>query len=190
MPHETSVSRKPRPNAVVAATATPITITAHTAEPDAAQLALHMRQNCADTSSLPITRSTLAQPNDEAIEFEQIDDSKKRTRLAHDDLWIGYGEVGPLGWDGADRLLIDLKQEPLAVPVVSLGDASEGAAAERMERVRDPNKTLRSDRTACILYRVTSASSGVGFSCLRLCRVPARSSSRPRSSPCFSTAST
>ena len=90
---------------------------------------------------------------------DQVSDSAKRTPIAENDLRVRGHDVRPLPRNGAKSVLVDLQQEPPAGPVGSLAYADELLSAEGMERVRDPHKVRRRNRTICILNRVTSASS-------------------------------
>jgi hypothetical protein len=79
----------------------------------------------------------------QAFEFQQIRHAEERTILAYDDLRIGSNEIRPLRRNRADRDIIDPDQETSSVTVVSLADASDLPAAERMERMRDAQKMRR-----------------------------------------------
>jgi hypothetical protein len=79
----------------------------------------------------------------QAFEVQQIRHAEERTILAYDDLRIGSNEIPPLRRNRADRDIIDPDQETSSVTVVSLADASDLPAAERMERTRDAHKMRR-----------------------------------------------
>jgi hypothetical protein len=103
-----------------------------------------------------------AEARDQLRELHQVGDSEERSALPDGDLGIRYDGVRPLRWDGANGLGVDLQQEPLAVPVVSLGDAGQLPPAEWVERMRHAHKTRGSIRSICISDRVTSGSRGDG----------------------------
>jgi hypothetical protein len=98
-----------------------------------------------------LSRITLAELIYQAFEFQQIRHAEERTILAYDDLRIGGNEIRPLRRNRADRHIIDPKQETSSVTVVSLANASDLPAAERMEWMRDAHKTHRWDRSTCTL---------------------------------------
>jgi len=72
--------------------------------------------------------------------FEQIRHAEERTVLAYDDFRIRGGKIRPLRQNRADRHLIHLQQQTLAVNVVALAHANELLAVQRMKRVRDAYK--------------------------------------------------
>jgi hypothetical protein len=98
-----------------------------------------------------LARIRLAELIYQAFEFQQIRHAEERTILAYDDLRVGSNEIRPLRRNRADRDIIDPEQEPPSVPVESLAHANDLPTAERMERVRDPHKTHRCDRSTCTL---------------------------------------
>jgi hypothetical protein len=114
---------------------------------------------------------------DQLRELHQVGDSEERSALPDGDFGIRNDGVRPLRWDGADGLGIDLQEEPLAVPIVPLGDAGELPPAERVERVGHAHKTRGSIRSICISDRVTSAltaapSRSCGATTIRSCASP------------------
>ncbi len=70
--------------------------------------------------------------------------------LTHDDLWIRRNAIRPLWRDRANRYIIDTDQKALSIAVVPLAYARELPAAEWMERMRYPHKTLDGGRISCI----------------------------------------
>jgi hypothetical protein len=102
----------------------------------AAQFALHL-------SAPALGRGASGKPRYETFQLHQVREPKQRASATQDDLRIGGGEVGPLRWYRADRLLIDLQQQPLAIAVVPLTHAEQQQPALRMERMRYSNKTRR-----------------------------------------------
>ena len=88
---------------------------------------------------------------DQPGEFHQIRQAEQRTLFPYDELRVRCHEICPLRWNRADGCLIDLQQEPSAIPVVPLAYARELLAAEGMEWMRDAHKTRRCDRSACTL---------------------------------------
>jgi len=78
-------------------------------------------------------------------EFHQVHEPQKRSPLPHDNLRIDSGDVGPLRRNGANRVVVDAQQEPLAIPVIAFANADELSVGERMERVNYAHKLRRSD---------------------------------------------
>lgn len=64
---------------------------------------------------------------------------------APDDLRIWSRKIGPLQWNRANCSIIQLQENMSAIAVVSLGNAQELLAAERMEWMQDAHKTRRFD---------------------------------------------
>ena len=92
-----------------------------------------------------------AQLLDQPGEFQQIRHTEKRTLLAEDDLRIRSRTIRPLWGNSTNGRLIDLQQEPFAIPGIPLTHARQLLAAERMEWVRDAHKTRRCTCNTCIL---------------------------------------
>jgi len=109
----------------------------------AAQLTLHLMR--------PLQRTTPAEARHKLRQLDQVRQAQESGLLAHDDFRIHRRQVRPLQRNGANRLLVDLKQKPFAVSVEALTHALERSTAERMERVRYAHKTLRRDTRASIL---------------------------------------
>jgi hypothetical protein len=102
-----------------------------------------MRRNLHYTSRSALRRGASGKPRYESFQLHQVRKPKQRASPTEDDLRIGGNEVGPLRRHRADRLLIDLQQQPLAVAVVPLAHAQQRPPALRMEWVRYSNKMRR-----------------------------------------------
>jgi hypothetical protein len=105
----------------------------------------------------PPTRITLAELIYQAFEFQQICPAEKRTILAYDDFRVGSNEIRPLRQNRTDRDIINPEKETSSVTVVALARASELFAAERMERMRDPHKTVAVIGTSALGIEVQTA---------------------------------
>lgn len=98
-----------------------------------------------------LRRIAFTEASHKSREIHQICDPEKRAFLPEHHLWIQDHKVGPLPWNGANRLFVHLQQQPPTVPVVSLAEANQLSPAERMERMRYPDKMRRWGDIACIL---------------------------------------
>jgi hypothetical protein len=98
-----------------------------------------------------LPRITFAQLLDQPGEFQQIRHAEERTLRAEDELRIRHRAIRPLRGNSTHGRLIDLQQEPSAIPGVPLAYARELLAAERMEWMRDAHKTRRCACNTCIL---------------------------------------
>ena len=94
---------------------------------------------------------SFAQVLDEANEFQQIRQAKECPLPTDDNLWVRRHEIRPLRRNSADGYLIDLQQEPPAIPGIPLAYACQLPTAERMEWVHDAHKTRRCIGNICIL---------------------------------------
>jgi len=92
-----------------------------------------------------------AQLFDESGKFQQICHAKERPLPTDDDLWVRRYKIRPLRRNSTDGYLIDVQQEPSAIPGIPLAHAHELLAAEWMEWVRDAHKTRRYIGNTCIL---------------------------------------
>jgi hypothetical protein len=88
---------------------------------------------------------------DEASEFQQIRQAEERLLPTDDNLWVRRHAIRPLRRNRANSYLIDLQQEPSAIPGIPLAYARQLLAAERMEWVRDAHKMRRCIGNTCIL---------------------------------------
>jgi hypothetical protein len=95
--------------------------------------------------------SLLHQSAHEFGEFKKIDDRDYRAPVPQGPLWIGCHFVRPLRWHRANGIVVDLQQQPRAVPIVPLADADKLPAAERVEGVRHPHKMRCLRGSGCIL---------------------------------------
>lgn len=82
---------------------------------------------------------------------EQLRHAEECTVLAYYDFRIRSGKIRPPLWNRTDGPIINLQQETLPIRVISLAYTSELIAAERMERVHNPHKTRRCERSTRIL---------------------------------------
>jgi len=98
-----------------------------------------------------LCRVAFTQASHKARELHQVCDAEKRSFLAEHHLWIRSHKVGPLEWNGANRLTVHLQQQPPPIPVVALAEANQLSPAERMERMRYPDKMRCRGDIACIL---------------------------------------
>jgi hypothetical protein len=92
-----------------------------------------------------------AQLRDQSGEFQQIRHAHERSMPADDELWVRRHTIRPLRRNRADGRVIDVQQEPSAIPSISLTHARQLLATERMEWVRDAHKTRRCACNTCIL---------------------------------------
>jgi hypothetical protein len=83
-------------------------------------------------------------------QLRQISGADDGTISAPDGLRIGSDQIGPLQRNGANRIVIHLQEQMRPIAVVSLGDAWEPLAAERMKRMQDAHKPRCFDRTVRI----------------------------------------
>jgi hypothetical protein len=98
-----------------------------------------------------LPRIPFAELLDQPGEFQQISHAEERLLSTDDNLGIRRHEIRPLRWNRADGRLINVQQEPSAIPVIPLAYTRQLLAAERMEWVRDAYKTRRCICTTCIL---------------------------------------
>jgi hypothetical protein len=120
----------------------------------AAQLYLHMRQSTLYTRSG--RRLPPAELFHQFCELQQIRNAEKRAMPTHGDLWIWRNEIRPLWRDRANGYIIDTDQKALSIAVVPLTYACKLPAAERMKRMRYPDKARGCDRITCISNGATS----------------------------------
>ena len=92
-----------------------------------------------------------AQLLDQSGEFQQIRHTHERSMPAEDDLRLRSRTIRPLRGNSTNGRLINLEQEPSAIPGIPLTHARQLLAAERMEGVRDAHKTRRRACNTCIL---------------------------------------
>ena len=92
----------------------------------------------------------VGQARHQSRELEQIREAKKRATLPNDDFRIRAFRIGPLRRNGANCLIIDAQQKPLARSVGSLTDADKPSSTERMKWVCYPHKLRQSRRRGCI----------------------------------------
>jgi hypothetical protein len=108
----------------------------------AAQLALHI-------SSFPWTQLPL-QITYQPSQIYEISGAEKGAASAPDDFRLGSDQIRPLQRNGANRIIAHLQEQMRPIAVVSLGNAQELLAAERMERMQDPHKPRSFDGTVRI----------------------------------------
>ena len=88
---------------------------------------------------------------EEIPECQQIRETEEGPPLTDDEFRIRDREIRPLRWHRADGGSIDSQQKTSASAVAPLADARQRPPTERVERMRDPHKTLRGERNICIL---------------------------------------
>ena len=92
----------------------------------------------------------LLQITNQPSQIHEISGAEKGAAPSSDDLRIGSDQIGPLQRNGANRIIIHLQEQVRPIAVVSLGNAQELLAAERMERMQDAHKPRCFDRTVRI----------------------------------------
>jgi hypothetical protein len=110
-----------------------------------------LRRNSRYTSPGHLRRIAFTQARHKSRELDQVCDPEQRAFLPEHHLWIRHHNVGPLPWNGANRFIVHLQQEPPTVPVVALAEANQLSPAERVKRMRYPDKMRRRGGIACIL---------------------------------------
>jgi hypothetical protein len=99
--------------------------------------------------TLPATAP--AEPPHQAGQFQQVHDPKRRSAAAQCDLGIGRNHVRPLRPDRTHRPVTGFQQQGGAITVVPLAYARQLLPAERMKRMRYPDKACGCDGSLCIL---------------------------------------
>jgi hypothetical protein len=92
-----------------------------------------------------------AQLFDESGKFQQICHAKERRVPTDEALRVRRSKIRPLRRNSTDGYLIDVQQEPSAIPGIALAHAHELLAAEWREGARDTHRTRRGARNPCIL---------------------------------------
>jgi hypothetical protein len=92
-------------------------------------------------------RMTLAQVFYQPSELQEIRHPEQRTVPAQDDFRVRRYEIRPLSGHGADGFLINPQKETPTISIRPLAQNGELLPAERVERMSDPHKACRCDRT-------------------------------------------